>query len=159
MLHFIAGVLLYYVIEFLRQRPAWSPPRWLLGMALLAGFAGLGISPAWAGAFWLLLPTSLIVVSAVFLFDGIRLPAWRLLGDASYSIYLFHVLVLAFTHQAITWSGLAAVSKWEILANFALYVSAATLAGVAIHLVIEKPLTQYMAGLFQHKSSVPAVAR
>jgi peptidoglycan/LPS O-acetylase OafA/YrhL len=68
---------------------------------MVAGFAGLAISPAWAGAFWLLLPTSLIVVSAVLLFDGIRLPVCRLLGDASYAIYLFHLLVFTFTHQAI----------------------------------------------------------
>lgn len=159
MLHFIAGVLLYYVIELLRERPAWIPPRWFLGLAFIAGFIGLGISPAWAGPFWLLLPSSLIVVSAVFLFDGVRLPVFRLLGDASYSIYLFHLFIFTLTHQAITWAGLAAGGKWEILANFALYLITATVAGVFIHLTIEKPLTQYGTGLIRREPSTPAVAR
>jgi exopolysaccharide production protein ExoZ len=159
MLHFIAGVLLYYVVEILRQRPARLLPRWAICLLFIAGFAGLGISPAWAGPFWLLFPSALIVVSAIFLFDGISLPVLRLLGDASYSIYLFHLLIFTFAHQAIAWSGLAAVGKWEILANFAIYMIAAAAAGVAIHLAVEKPLTQYGIGLIRRKPSTPAVAR
>jgi hypothetical protein len=66
---------------------------------------------------------------------------------------------LHFTHQAIAWSGLVAVGKWEILANFAIYMITAAAAGVAIHLAVEKPLTQYGIGLIRRKPSTPAVAR
>jgi exopolysaccharide production protein ExoZ len=159
MLHFIAGVLLYYLIEAMRQRPALLPPRWAMCLAFVAGFVGLGISPAWAGALWLLLPSSLIVVSSIFLFDGIKLPLLRLLGDASYSIYLFHILAFIFAHQAISWLGLSAVSPWEILANFAVYLIVASVAGVFIHIILEKPVTDYAISLLRRKPSTTLVAR
>ena len=159
MLHFIAGMLLYYLIEAMRQRPAWRPPRWAMCLAFLTGFVGLGMSPAWAGALWLLLPSSLIVVSSVFLFDGIKLPVLRLLGDASYSIYLFHILAFIFAHQAISWLGLSAESTGEILANFAVYLIVSAGAGVFIHIVLEKPVTGYAISLLRRKSSTAVAAQ
>jgi exopolysaccharide production protein ExoZ len=159
MLHFIAGVLLYYLIEALRRRPAWLPPRWAMFVAFIAGFIGLCISPAWAGALWLLLPSSVIVLSSVFLFDGIRLPILRLLGDASYSIYLFHVLALVFTHQAISWLSLSAVTKLEVLTNFALYLIVSASVGVLIHIGLEKPITEYAISLLRRKPPTALVAR
>ena len=159
MLHFIAGVLLYYLIEALRRRPAWLAPRWAACLAFLAGFFGLGLVPGWAGDFWLILPSSLIVISAVFLFDGIRLPVLRLLGDASYSIYLFHLLAFTLAHRLISWLGLSAVSKWEILANFAVYAIVAGAAGVAAHIVLEKPIADYAALFLRRKAATVAIAR
>jgi peptidoglycan/LPS O-acetylase OafA/YrhL len=84
---------------------------------------------------------------------------WEPPSVASCSIYLFHLLIFTFTHQAIAWSGLAAVGKSEILANFASYMITATAAGMAIPLAVEKPLTQYGIGLIRRKPSTPAVAR
>jgi peptidoglycan/LPS O-acetylase OafA/YrhL len=84
---------------------------------------------------------------------------WEPPAEASCSIYLFHLLIFTFAHQAIAWSGLAAVGKSKILANFASYMITATEAGVAIHLAVEKPLTQYGIGLIRRKPSTPAVAR
>jgi exopolysaccharide production protein ExoZ len=159
MLQFIAGILLYYLIEALRRRPQWLPPRWAACLAFFTGFIGLGVSPGWAGTPWLLLASSLIVFSAIFLFDGVKLRAFRLLGDASYSIYLFHIIALTYARQVISWSGLSAVSKWEILANFAVYLIVAATAGVVIHLAVEKPLTQYAAWLFRRKPPTALVAQ
>jgi len=84
---------------------------------------------------------------------------WEPPSVASCSIYLFHLLIFAFTHHAIAWSGLAAVGKSEILVNFARYMIAAAAAGVAIHLAVEKPLTRYGIELIRRKPSTTAVAR
>jgi exopolysaccharide production protein ExoZ len=153
MLHFIAGVLLYYLIEALGRQPARVPPRWCLALLLAAGFIGLAFSPAWAGAFWLPLTSALIVASAVLLFDGIEWPALRLLGDASYSVYLFHMLSFLLTKQIIQWTGLTAANKWGVLATFAVYLAVAAASGIAVHFMVEKPFTERASSLLRRKPS------
>lgn len=159
MLHFIAGVLLYYIIEAMRQRPTWIPPRWAVCLAFLTGFIGLGVLPNGAGALWLVFPSSLIVASAIFMFDGIKMPVLRVLGDASYSIYLFHILALTLAHQAISWFGLSAVNKWEVLANFFVYLIVCATAGVAAHIALEKPIAGYAALFLRRKVPMAVIAR
>lgn len=143
MLHFLAGVMLYYLIEKLRQGADRRLPRWTMLLLLLAGFAGLIGLPQWIGDTGLLLSSSIIVFSAVFLFDGIRLPVLRLLGDASYSIYLFHLLAFLLGKKMIVLAGLSAVTPGEVLANFAVYLAVAAITGVLVHLAVEKPMTAH----------------
>ncbi|WP_194714337.1 acyltransferase family protein [Noviherbaspirillum soli] len=159
MLHFLAGVLLYYVVEMLRKA-AWQPARWTMLLLLLAGFAGLIVLPRLMGDISLLLTSSMIVFAAVFLFDGIRLPSLRLLGDASYAIYLFHIPALVLTTKLIRLSGLPATSAWQILANFAIYLTVSAIAGVLMHLLVEKPLTQHALSFIRRAPpAVPAAGR
>jgi exopolysaccharide production protein ExoZ len=153
MLHFVAGVLLYYLIEALGRQPARVPPRWCLALLLAAGFIGLALSPAWAGVFWLPLTSALIVASAVLLFDGVKWPALQLLGDASYSVYLFHLMSFLLTKQIVHWTGLSAANKWGVLANFAVYLAVAAASGIAIHLIVEKPFTERVSSLLRRKPS------
>lgn len=151
MLHFVAGVLLYYLIEALRSRPTLIPPRWLLAVILVAGFAALAYTPARVAVFWLPLVSAVIVVSAVFLFDGVRLVILRVLGDASYSIYLFHVLSFLLSRQLIVWTGLTAQTKWGVLSHFVVYLSVAAITGVAVHFVVEKPLAEQAGRLVKRR--------
>jgi exopolysaccharide production protein ExoZ len=157
MLHFLAGVLLYYLIETLRKA-AWQPARWTMLLLLLAGFAGLIVLPRLAGDIALLLPSSMIVFAAVFLFDGIRLPALRLLGDASYAIYLFHMPALLLTTKLIRLAGLPATSPWQVLANFAIYLTVSAMAGMLMHLLVEKPLTQHALSFIRRAPPAVSVA-
>ena len=151
MLHFVAGVLLYYLIEALRSRSTLLPPCWLLAVILVAGFAALGYTPAWGAVFWLPLVSAVIVISAVFLFDGVRLTTLRLLGDASYSIYLFHVLSFLLSRQIIVWTGLTAQTKWGVLSHFFVYLGVAAITGVAVHFMVEKPLTEQAGRLVRRR--------
>lgn len=159
MLHFLAGVLLYYLIEILRKA-ACQPARWTMLLLLLAGFAGLIVLPRLAGDIALLLPSSMIVFAAVFLFDGTRLPALRRLGDASYAIYLFHMPALLLTTKLIRLAGLPATSPWQVLANFAIYLTVSAMAGVLVHLLVEKPLTQHALSFIRRAPpAVPVAGR
>jgi exopolysaccharide production protein ExoZ len=102
----------------------------------------------------------MIVFAAVFLFDGIRLPSLRLLGDASYAIYLFHVPALVFATKLIRLSGLPAASALQILANFAIYLAVSAIAGVLVHLLVEKPLTQHALSFIRRSPpAIPAAGR
>ncbi|MCR5874617.1 acyltransferase family protein [Phenylobacterium sp. J426] len=69
----------------------------------------------------------------------------ELLGDASYAIYLFHTLVLAM----VMWQGRKlALEGWpQFLVLMAVGCGLSTLAGVAIHLWIEKPMLKVLLRL------------
>lgn len=159
MLHFLAGVMLYYLIEHMRRKGARQPPRWTMVLLLLAGFAGLAVAPKWMGVSALLVLSSVIVFSAVFVFDGIRLPLLRLLGDASYAIYLFHVLALLMVTEVITSIGLPAATPWEILAHFAAYLTVSGIVGVLVHLAVEKPMTAHALSFIRRAPPMAAAAR
>jgi exopolysaccharide production protein ExoZ len=158
MLHFLAGVMLYYLVEYLRKMAAWQPPRWAMALLLLTGFAGLAILPQRMGDSALLLSSSVIVFSAVFLFDGIRLPLLRLLGDASYAIYLFHVLALLMVTQVLASIGLGAVTPWEVLGRFGVYLTVSGIIGVLVHLAVEKPMTEHALSFIRRAPTVASAA-
>lgn len=86
------------------------------------------------------LPAFLIVTGALALES--KLKQWRLpmlLGDASYSIYLTHGVVLSAVKSAVLLSGKGAqplMSSGFILAGCA----ASVVAGVAVYFLIERPL-------------------
>ena len=86
------------------------------------------------------LPAFLIVTGALGLESKLR--DWRLpmlLGDASYSIYLTHGVVLSAVKSAVLLSGTGALPGMS--AEFILAGCAASiLAGVGVHLAVERPL-------------------
>lgn len=159
MLHFLAGVLLYYPVEHLRQKLAWQPPRWSMLLLLLAGFAALAVLPQRMGNGALLLSSSVIVFAAIFLFDGVRLPLLRLLGDASYAIYLFHVLALLMVTEVLASTSLAAVTPWEVMLRFAIYLGVSGIVGVLAHLAVEKPMTAHALSFIRRAPPMVPAAR
>lgn len=158
-LHFLAGVMLYYLVEFLKHRVAWQPSRWSMLLLLLAGFAALATLPERMGDSALLLSSSVIVFSAIFLFDGVRLPLLRLLGDASYAIYLFHVLALLMVTEVLASTGLAAVTPWEVLVRFMIYLTVSGIVGVLAHLAVEKPITAHALSFIRRAPAMVPAAR
>lgn len=86
----------------------------------------------------------------------VRLPAaLAISGDASYSIYLTHTPALSLAAKLLFASGAATILPQGV--SFFLVVLAATLAGVAFHFVVERPLTadlrRRFRGLLQSKSA------
>jgi len=126
----------------------------MLSIMLVAGFAGLAYTQAWGLEVWLPLTSTLIVFSTVFLFDGVRLATMRVLGDASYSIYLFHTLSFLLTRHIIAGSGLTVQTRWGALSHFLVYMGVAALGGVAIHFMVEKPLTEQLGRLVRRRKTV-----
>lgn len=68
----------------------------------------------------------------------------KFLGDASYSLYLSHVMVMAAT-QAIIGARFGPENPWIV---FAVETIIAVIVGCIIHVVIEKPITKFTRDLF-----------
>jgi exopolysaccharide production protein ExoZ len=106
------------------------------GVAAMLLMTPLGIDRL----YWLGIPAALIVAGALNYED--RLPHWRvadLLGSASYSIYLFHLLALGFV-----------VKYWaDAEASKAMFVTvslgAAIIIGCGIYWALERPIIAFFA--------------
>jgi exopolysaccharide production protein ExoZ len=122
-----------------------------LGAALIAaGVAGLaaaafavGAPDGWPRILWWGLPAIALVIGAVSLDDSGRIGEWslpRLLGDASYAIYLSHGIAVSMLLLLWRLAGMPLTSPLDQPApTLATFVLAAA-AGVAVHLVVEKPM-------------------
>lgn len=114
------------------------------GIGLLAGATLAETHEAWRFLFWGL-PALLIVAGSVRLQGTSRGHGGRLLellGDASYSIYLFHGFVTltagkVFKTTEMTW----AVGACAVLA----IIVVSAVVGVVAHLWIERPLLQWLS--------------
>lgn len=149
------GLLAYYFQPFpldfavgmVIARLGLIAPRWCLPL----GFAGLAILPQLTDiwALCVTLPAGLIVASALA-WEG-RLRSWKapvLLGDASYSLYLFHLMAL---------QSVATIFGRFDSAGHAIWITGWCIAvGVAAHLYLEKPLAAFLA---RFRFRFPATAR
>ncbi|QTD56782.1 acyltransferase [Parasphingorhabdus cellanae] len=68
-----------------------------------------------------------------------NIPILSLIGDASYSIYLFHMLVFSSIYHV--WTTHEEVTVWFIPVG----ILAAVAVGISIHISIETPITTYLA--------------
>jgi exopolysaccharide production protein ExoZ len=97
-----------------------------------------------ARTLWYIVPAFCIVGGAVFFEASTTLRSWKiptLIGNASYSIYLTHPLVLPIVTKAWHLAGLTATPAWNI-GFLSLTMAASVLAGVACHLWVEMPLVR-----------------
>lgn len=124
----------------------WTPGR-ALGAALIAAAIGLLVLqeilglPGWPLSRFLLwgVPAAMIVLGALA-FEPARERAWMrpfsVLGDASYSLYLTHVLVVATVIRLVGTESLALV----LLLSFLLAVA----VGVACFHLVERPAMRWL---------------
>ncbi len=79
-----------------------------------------------------------------------------LLGDASYALYLFHPIVIVATRKAYLMLGLAArLGFWPLLAAD---LVAAAAVSVAIHRLVERPMTAALQTRLLRRNAMPARA-
>lgn len=72
-----------------------------------------------------------------------------MLGQASYAIYLTHMLTLAFIAKAAVWLTLPRiVPAWIAFVTLA---TGATVVGLFIHLFVERPVLKYVRGAYQYR--------
>ncbi len=74
-----------------------------------------------------------------------------LLGEASYSIYLSHIIVLAVIRKIVP------VTPLYGTLYFIIAFSISTIAGVIIYKLVEMPMTRFIRGLVKNKSRKPAI--
>jgi len=144
---------------------AWSagklPGRklgWALVAAGLAGFAAVTVSGIDVGPVRIFvwgLPALALVTGAVSIERAGPLPRWRalrLLGDASYSVYLIHGLAISATVRALQMAGLEAPALQSLAS-----VAAGVAAGLLAYQLVEKPLMKLFHTGMAAKRRAPAL--
>ncbi|WP_292048316.1 MULTISPECIES: acyltransferase family protein [unclassified Brevundimonas] len=158
-----APIILEFLLGVVIARTWRSAPRWAGPWAMGLGLAGLGLTlafgygridgvealndPATGMARVLIwgLPSALVVFGAVRLERLDRAPgglgrAAAFMGDASYSIYLIHVLVIRGLGRLFE-TGMVALAGDAVVV---LTVAASLAAGAVVHVWIERPLLTVM---------------
>ena len=90
-------------------------------------------------------PAALFVGGWIFnerAFGTLRIPFLQLLGDASYSIYLSHVIILSAAFQAIR-PFVASHGVGELIAASVLLVVVSTAGGVAVYWLVERRMIEW----------------
>ncbi|MEG8039989.1 acyltransferase family protein [Sphingomonas sp. LR60] len=88
------------------------------------------------------IPACAIVAGALALEGGTRRSTLKLLGDASYSIYLMHPLVLFVLRRVIAHVPLGGWLGFTLFITLAL--SGSIIAGLIVHRFVEKPLARLL---------------
>jgi exopolysaccharide production protein ExoZ len=140
-------------------------PRFFVWVVLIGAF-GLLLAPSAAyGAFppyvavWFgnVLPAGALVWAVVALEVQGKVPkitALQHLGDASYSIYLSHILTLGVVRMVWARLGLAQVDLLHVGAFAGTAVAASVAVGWAIFVLVERPLQHVFKTAFSKKTSV-----
>lgn len=158
---FLFGMLTYWTARSAKIKTAG--PTMMLGMAIFCGagieevyhplIGDMGRSMVYGGA------SALILAGLVQLESAGRLRLWKMftvLGDASYSIYLTHLPLLSALAKISIRLGLREGAPPKLM--FVATAITATSIGVAIHLVVEKPLLQ-LSGRWLHVRRVAGSVR
>ena len=150
---FIAGIAIFYGLQHLTPR---SPRRWLVACGAVVVAACYGsqfVGPWWSNAVtpeaYLFLAAAApiaIVASALVVEYAGGAVTWRpliVIGNASYAIYLIHPILFELMRMAnarwLQWP-----APKDSLAMMLLYVAAAGVVGVLVHLHVENPLLRAM---------------
>ena len=153
---FVAGAGIALLVK-----RGWMPGRAAGWMLLVPGGVGLAvISPAavttvnrpllWG------LPAAMVVLGTATLEPGLKrwLPRWLLLlGGASYAIYLVQTFVLP--GLGLVFDRVGGVG-WQV-AEVGLGLGVTMLTGVGVHLLVERPVTEFLKRRFGAERIAPIV--
>lgn len=137
-LEFVFGMA---IAQFGFRLPVWAVP---LGIGVMIAGQYLALDRVFA----LGIPAGLIIAGALSFED--RLPKWKvadLLGSASYSIYLFHLMALGFL--VYIWPDAGDSKALFAFAALAFMV----LVGCGVYLVLERPLMAILTGLVRKQKT------
>jgi len=164
MLEFILGILSYAVFRKLSSYPGrlfFSVPfRLIFSCLALASLAYLPFAslktPLGIRAFDLGIPSMILFISALVALDGVRLPRTCLMiGDASYSLYLFHPYFFQCFERVFhpfETHGIYAYS----MAAFLIFICCAL--SIISYVYVEKPVTERLRKLLLKKSEPSAIS-
>ncbi|KKB76741.1 hypothetical protein VW35_16600 [Devosia soli] len=147
-LEFLFGMIIAAALTNDRIRLSRAPAWGLIALGVLMLFipysASVGLSRAWFFG----VPTALVLAGFVMLDRLGDIGRWRvpkLLGDASYSIYLSHGMTLSALTQV--WKKLDLGGDLPAIAFFVtIGMAASTCIGIAVYFTIERPMTRLFAG-------------
>lgn len=138
------GVTLYFVNRALPALPAWLALGMLLLSALLLVQENQGVHRLISDG----LPAFFMVWSMLHVCRHDRFPLLRSLGDASYSIYLFHFLFFGIPRRLVE-NFLPGQDTTSVAIGMLLYLVVCAILGMLVHRWLEKPLLLWMNRLYQ----------
>lgn len=131
-------------------------PRWHTGLFLaLAGLAGFALIFAFGLGFSALIcgPLAAMLVCGAITLEThgkmLRMPGLTYLGNASYSIYLWHTFAISVLVKIAGASGLPP------LPSFLLAIASGVVAGIISYQIIERPLNARLNAVMKNRRSVP----
>ena len=96
--------------------------------------------------------SAIIVWSFIRAFRETNYWLLKLLGDASFSIYLFHLTAFKLAREVVSLLSISPSNYFNIIAIIAIHAIISILVGVAIYFVIEKPLLKILRNAFDKYS-------
>lgn len=142
-LEFGFGIILYLAIS----KHSLHIPQWTLGAMSATAAVIIFLPNQFHRAFADGMPAFILIYGLLQLQSSFRSKTLRLLGDASYSIYIFHLFALEAIEKLIRLSSLYLTIERDFSAILILRLAFAVGVGVLIHLVLEKPLTRFLQQL------------
>jgi exopolysaccharide production protein ExoZ len=162
---FLAGIVVYYAWRFVARYLPRMPTIIVGGSVIAISYGSQFVHPWWAqtvepqlGWWWSVAPPVIIVACALFAETSSAVVRWKpliLIGDASYAIYLTHTILFEASRVSMErWFGLPAPKESVVM--MLIYLVVAVVAGVAVHLLVEKPMLRFIrARVFPAGRSVP----
>ena len=156
LLEFIAGAWIARLLPGMMWRQRLSGT--VLVAVGIAGFAaGLFVDHTAIPKVILWGPPSILLVAGVALLDksARAVPAFSkvsVLGDASYVLYLAHILILDIVMSLLVWSG--SVPDFRLV-SILIGVAASAAAAILIHTAIERPLLGNLRKWVKFKTTAP----
>lgn len=150
LMEFVMGMVIAAQITRIQQLPR-AASLLLLSVAIGLLLAGPSIWPHAPRTIVAGLPGALLVTAALALEDLLKEMQWlkplHVLGDASYSLYLAHGVILAL----IEWY---APPSLKTMAALPIWLACALLAAIASYHLIEKPLLKLMRPVFSSSKKI-----
>ncbi len=137
LVEFVFGMMVFYVFT---KTQHLSFDRMTLVVFGIVGFLLLNRGSLVNDKFVLAVAASIIVLVFIHGFRGVQVRALKILGDASYSIYLFHPAAFGLTRWFIGSIGFSREGLYHIITIVMLQVVMAIIVGIAIYYFIEKPI-------------------
>ena len=153
MLEFVMGIVVFWVIS---RNFGRALPRWQLVSIFVAAFAILFIDNSLPRSISRGIPAMLIVWTACKLFSGRPIRLLKLLGDASYSIYLFHLASFFFAIFIVKKIGFDTDPTHHVGAIIFIEMIVAAISGIVIYHLIERPVLRWLRSIFQRHRNVTA---
>lgn len=155
-LEFLFGAAIASFVPWRDRSPTGSVLLVIAGLALFGLFAALGLIPTAWRCLSFGVAAALLFVGVLRLEGRLAWPRWVvMLGNASYSIYLVHVLVI---YQLMPYAE-RAVRKYQLVLSADLLALMLTAAGVGVGLacyfLLEKPITTWL--MRKPRGGTPAV--
>jgi exopolysaccharide production protein ExoZ len=154
LVEFVFGIL---VFELYIRRPDLTVNPRLLALLGILGVALLNSGSMVNSKFIMGAAAAIIVWVSIYAFAGTKFSVLKVLGDASYSIYLFHAAVFVEVRDVLHGAQLNANEYVNAILVIGGQMLIAIAAGIAIYYVIEKPLLRMLRRKIQN-GRVPAAS-